>query len=784
MSSKNQTPSSYNFKEREQYWQKFWEDNGIYIFNENSQKSLFNIDTPPPTISGKLHLGHVFSYTHAEVIVRYNRMAGKNVFYPLGLDNNGLPTELLIEKENNADPRELGAEEFSRLVRSELPKYQQMYINLFKSLGFSYDYDLLYKTNSQTVEKLVQNTFLDFQKRDLVYKAQKPALYCWQCQTSVAQAEVEDKLLPGTFYDLKFTLETGEDLVIATTRPELLPAIVAVFVNPQDSRYKNIVGKKVTTPLGKTVKIVAAPEVEMDKGSGAVMICSYGDETDLALIEEYKLPEEIVFNREGRFILQANEVSREVASSEGSRFESTFARTINGLTIPQAKQKIVEYLEENGFILNKTPLTHDVGVHERCGTPIEIIPTTQWFVKILPFKEQILEAGKKINWYPGYMRKRFEDWVVNLKWDWCISRERYYGIKIPGEENLYFDTWFTSSQTPDILNQPWPMSLRPQAHDIIRTWAFYTIVMGVLKHNGKIPWQQIMISGHILAKKGIKISKRTGGGAYAPEELIKEHGADSVRYAMCSASLGKDAFFEETELANAKKLILKLTNAARFILMHTGSYPSSESGKSAESRGQTKYALDQWILSRSQKTAEFMSKEFEQYEYTKARACFETFFWDDFCDNYLELVKYRLYGEESEQKESAKHALSATFLNILKMNAPFMPHVTEDLYQNMYKQVENTLLQSIHITNWPTQELTVSTQLQNGAELLLELVSLMRKAKTEAGISLGREVNSITVNLPKDQHQLLEPFLEDLRHVSRASKMRLKPSSNTIVTLS
>ncbi|MFH1895880.1 MAG: class I tRNA ligase family protein [bacterium] len=746
-----QEKQSYNFKEREKHWQEYWEKEGIYKFNPKSRKPVFSVDTPPPTISGKLHLGHVFSYTHAEVIVRFQRMLGKQVFYPLGLDNNGLPTELLVEKDFNISAQDLGPTEFTKLVLEKLPAYHQLYFDLFRSLGFSFDYSLLYETISPEVRELVQKTFLDFQKQGLIYEANKPALYCWQCQTSVAQAEVEDKSLSGIFYDIKFKRPNGAPLIIATTRPELLPACVAVFVHPQDKRYKELVGQEVETPLGEKVKVYPEEEVEQEKGTGVVMICSYGDETDLALIEKHHLPEKITFGRSGKFL------------------EDFGVSGLKGKTIAEAKEFVANWLENNAFIETKKAIEHDVGVHERCGTPIEILPTRQYFVKVLPYKKKILAAGRQVNWYPKFMQKRFEDWVENLKWDWCISRERYYGIAIPGEENLFFDTWFTSSQTPDILGTPRPLSLRAQAHDIIRTWAFYTIVMAVLKHKGTIPWQDIMISGHILAKKGAKISKKTGGGAYPPEELIVEHGADAVRYAMCTAGLGKDAYFEEKELKDAKRLITKLINAGRLMTSFGITEPALSLPKGRfvvpEKLSNDLHLLDRWIVYQSQKTALAMAQEFERYEYAKARSIFERFFWSDFCDNYLELVKYRLYAKDA----GAQSALAAVFLNILKMLAPFMPYITEELYQKMYQGDEK----SLHLTLWPKAQKQLDPKIKDGAALLLEVVSLMRKAKSEQGISLGKEIKKLTVFLPQEKHSLLEPFLTDLKQVSRAEDASL-----------
>lgn len=782
-------PYNYNFKEREHYWKKYWEEKGITKFDPDSKKPIFSIDTPPPTVSGKLHLGHVFSYTHAEVIARYHRMKGENLFFPIGLDNNGLPTEVLFEREKNISAKELGAEKFTALVKGSLPQFENAYLNLFNSLGFSYDYSLLYKTNSKEVEQLVQKTFLDFKENGIAYKKKEPALYCWKCMTSVAQAEVEDRSVEAIFYDIAFKKEDGSELVIATTRPELLPAIVAVFVNPTDTRYKGLAGQSVVTPLGDKVPVLEEETVEVEKGTGAVMVCSYGDETDLVWIKKHNLPEKIIFDESGsltRKVLSRLSVIPDVAqgdspgsidrANDGSRIKCGMTNINiydqNRVSLPEFRSIIVNLLKQENAIKSEAPITHDVAVHERCGTPIEIFPREQWFVKSLDYKKQVLEAGRKIKWYPKFMQKRFEDWVGNLKWDWCISRERYYGIPIPGEDKLYFDTWFTSSQTPEILGCSLPMSFRPQAHDIIRTWATYTILMGVLKHTGQIPWKSIMISGHILAKKGAKISKRTGGGAYSPEDIVAEYGADVVRYSMCTAALGKDAFFEEEELAQGKRLITKLINVSRFIKMHTQGFNSSLADIS-------KQPVDSWILSRSEETAAAMASEFEKFEFAKPRILFEQFFWSIFCDNYLEIIKKRLYEGSEEEKAAAKKTLLLVFENVLKMLAPFMPFISEELYHEVFGEDKK----SIHIALWPKSGEKLPKELEKGAELLMQLISLMRKEKNAKGLSLGAEVEKITLHLTKEEQLLFEIFSQDFKNVSRIEELEIKAAGESLKQL-
>ncbi|MCX6713546.1 MAG: valine--tRNA ligase, partial [Candidatus Vogelbacteria bacterium] len=658
----------YDFKISEPKWQDFWSKNHVYDFDPDSDKPLYTIDTPPPTISGALHLGHIYSYTQAEVIARYRRFRGFNVRYPFGMDNNGLPTERLVEKEMGIKGKDLSLKDFTEKCLATTEKYKILYEQLWQSLGLSVDWRLEYSTISEPVQLLVQKTFKDFFDRELIYRQEAPALFCFECGTSVAQAEVEEEEKESVFYDLAFTDHAGKTLVIATTRPELLPACLAIFVHPDDLRFRELVGTSATTPLGDIVPILTDEKVDMEKGSGAVMCCSYGDETDVYWVREHKLKEKLVTDRNGKFKNLSN------------------ALELVGLNFIEVRTKIVTKLEAEGKILSRKNISHNLGIHERCGTPIEYFTTVQWFVKTLTIKNEILEQGQKINWYPTFMFKRFEDWTLGLKWDWCISRERFYGIPLPaytcddcgqilvpeikdkpldprleknagnlkcscGSQKLspdgnVLDTWFTSSLTPDINNesplngrlkdQMFPLSMRPQAHDIIRTWAFYTVVMAYYRHQA-VPWHDLMVSGHILAKQGVKISKKTGGGKYQPAELIAENSADAVRYVMCGAKLGQDAYYDEAEVEKGKKLVTKIFNAGKFVFTHLRDGNFTKEQKPSEL-----YPADEWILAKAENTMAEMIKSFDQYDLIIARQRFEEFFWTDFCDNYLELAKGRL----------------------------------------------------------------------------------------------------------------------------------------------
>lgn len=795
-----QKENPYDFSKREAYWQKFWNKEQIYKFDPESRKPLYTIDTPPPTVSGFLHLGHVFSYTHAEVLARYQRMSGYNVRYPFGLDNNGLPTERLVEKEKGIKGADLGLTKFAEICLEVTEKYKKEFENLWKSLGFSYDWRLEYSTISPEVQKMSQTAFKELFDKGLIYRKEAPALYCPECKTSVAQAEVEDDARDSVFYDIAFKKAKGGDLIISTTRPELLPACRAVFVHPSDARYKDLVGQEVETPLGDRVKVMSDKKVDIEKGSGAVMCCSYGDETDVAWIREYNLTEKIIIDKEGK---------------------------IEGLSIEDSRKSMVTKLKEMGVVKGEKAISHEVGVHERCGTPIEILPITQWFVRMLDKKNELIKAGEKIHWHPKYMGKRYSNWVEGLKWDWCISRERFFGVPIPAyicsdcsevtipelssfpidpkvtsnniecihchnanlkPERAVLDTWFTSALTPDINNssnlngrlkdQMYPMSMRPQAHDIIRTWAVYTILMGIYRHNN-IPWENLMISGHVLVKKGEKISKKTGGGKYKPEELIAENSADAIRYAMCTAGLGKDAYYDENQVRDGKKLVTKLYNAGKFVFRQLVDYKFQK-----EVDIDNLESIDKWIIFRMSNATKNMRSQFEKYEVGRALEIFQDFFWKDFADYYLEMVKGRLYGQDLQKRQSAQTALYTTFLGILKLASPFIPHITEEMYHSRLDGeslvsdeqeglfVGNEGTPSIHATDWP--KISESDEaIEKGANAALTIVSEVRKYKAANKIKLGEPMGRIMIKANDDTLSVLEGFAGDLTSISRSSELIL-----------
>ncbi|MBU2504102.1 MAG: valine--tRNA ligase [Nanoarchaeota archaeon] len=559
---------SYDASKDEDKIRKFWEKEKIYSFVPDSKKKIYSVDTPPPTVSGKMHLGHAFSYSQQDFIVRFKRMqlAGKGqVFYPFGTDDNGLPTERLIEKLKGVKSKEMSRGDFIKLCLKTLKEITPDFIEDWKRIGSSCDFDLSYSTIDENSRRISQSSFIELFKKKQIYFADFPTIWCPECQTAIAQAELEDKELPGLFSTLKFSCDEKE-LLIATTRPELLGACVAVFVHPEDKRYKSLVGKKAKVPLFDfEVPIIVDKSADPEKGTGVLMVCSYGDKFDADAIARHKLNPKVILDKNGRII-------------DGE---------FGGMGVKEARKKTLEMLKEKNLVAEQKQITHIVNVHDKCGTGIEFIPTEQWFIKILDKKKELLAQGKKVKWFPGHMRKRYDNWVNGLEWDWNISRNRHFGIPIPVwyckdcdeiilpeekelpidpletkkkcpkckkdalPEEKVLDTWATSSLTPQIASNlvkdkiKIPFSLRPQAHDIIRTWAFYTIVKSYL-HENKLPWEEIAISGNV-SLKGEKMSK-SKGNVIEPQKIIDEFGADALRFWAAGSKLGEDLDYQEKDL--------------------------------------------------------------------------------------------------------------------------------------------------------------------------------------------------------------------------------------------
>ncbi|MDR2568674.1 MAG: valine--tRNA ligase [Oscillospiraceae bacterium] len=784
----------YDFTQIEKQMQKFWEQEQIYRFDKNADGEIYSIDTPPPTVSGSLHIGHLFSYTQAEMIARFRRMQGYNVFYPFGFDDNGLPTERLVEREEKIRAHTMPRSEFIEKCQSTTEKYENEFKVFWKSLGFSVDWEMEYQTISLEVRKISQELFLELVKMGKAYAKESPVLWCCECQTSIAQAELDTADVESAFNYIPFFVNGnnplgGKPLEIATTRPEFLYGCVCLFVNPDDERYKQYIGKTAIVPLyDYEVPILTDKKVGIDKGTGVVMCCTFGDSTDAQWYAEHNLPYR-------KIILPNGKIADDVPY-------------IGGLNITAAQKEIIRLLDERGLLNKSETITHTVGTHERCGKPIEIIPSRQWYIDILSEQERFLKAADEINWYPANMKNRYIAWVENLKWDWCISRQRYFGVPFPiwyckdcGKpvyakteqlpinpleteysgicdcgcsdfvpESAVFDTWATSSVTPQINERLGlkltPMSMRTHAHEIIRTWTFYTIVRS-LYHTSEIPWKDLMICGFILAKKGEKISKSKSNNELDPEYLIATHSADVLRYWTAGARLGTDTFFSSDELPVAKRFITKLWNASKFAISHLSDIDLTQTPELMP--------VDRWIIERVNETIVNATKLLCEYEIGSARHVIDDLFWKDFCDNYIEIVKERLYEPDIhgvEKRKSGQYALYYALLNILKLYAIYVPHITEHIYQEFFHQHEKTV--SIHLTQWIKPNCINDEFIQFG-ESLKNVMFEMRKYKSERNLSMRDEMEVLEIRAEQRFVEWFKQSERDLRACSRAKTLNIIP---------
>lgn len=783
-------PKRYTPDSVEPEIEKFWSETGVYHFDVAADRPIYTIDTPPPTVSGNLHLGHVYSYSHADFIARFWRMNGHEVYYPIGYDDNGLPTERLVEKHLGVRAQSMGRQAFVERCLEIGEEAEREYQALWRRLGLSVDWRQTYRTIGAESRRLAQWSFLDLYSKGLVYRRKAPTIWCPECQTAIAQAEVNDKELPSEFVTLAFGAGDGL-LPIATTRPELLPACVAVFVHPSDERFARFVGTTVEVPLfGQRVTVFADDLVDPEKGTGAVMCCTFGDTTDIDWWYRFQLPLIEAIGRDGRMTAAAGEYA--------------------GLFVKKARRAIVEAAEAQGRVLARRPISHTVRVHERDDMPVEYIVTDQWFVKVLDFRQELLRQGEALRWYPAHMGARYRDWVEGLNWDWGISRQRYFGIPFPlwhcdtcggmvvasadrlpidpsadgppspcscGSTELrpetdVFDTWFTSSLSPQIIGRAltdpvffakvFPMTMRPQAHEIIRTWAFYTIVKS-FHHFGALPWRDVAISGWGLAGEGMqKISKSRGGGPMSPMDMINRYSADAVRYWAASTGLGKDSLISEDKIQTGGKLVNKLWNVASFAQRFLEGYTPPVHAPAGLS------TADRWMLSRLDQLVARCTRAFRDYDYAAVKAEVEAFFWRDLADNYLEMAKHRLYAIDApEHHEAARWTLHRAVLSTIKLFAPFLPYVTEAIYRGMFASGET---ESIHRSAWPDDAgRWIDAEADSLGERLIEIASAVRRFKTERQLPLATELQTlqIAVSDPATAEGLRGGLL-DLTSVTRA----------------
>jgi len=798
-------PEKYDRHETEALLRSRWAESDAFKWDpEAAPETDYPIDTPPPTVSGTLHIGHVYSYTQADIIARYFRMSGRNVLYPIGWDDNGLPTERLVEKIKKVRGGTMRRDEFVALCREIIPKYEDEFRDLFARLALSVDWGREYQTISDESRTVSQPSFLDLFRKGLAERRLEPALWDPADRTAIAQAEVEELQRQGTLHHIPFAIEGGGEAVIATTRPELVGACAALMIHPEHPRAGELLQSRAVSPLYKVVvPIIADDKVDPEKGTGIVMCCTFGDVTDIQWWRRYKLPLRIVIDRAGRMKEDLPIGGNDWPSLDAESAAATI-NALKGLKAEKAREAILERLRDQGQLYKSETIEQIVPVAERSRAPLEIIVTPQWFIKTLDFKNEILAKGREITWHPDHMRQRFESWVEGLKWDWSISRQRHFGVPLPvwyskraGEEGKIIvappgqlpvdptrdlpqgysadevepdadvmDTWATSSVTPQLLtrtinddlgrdraahNRLFPMALRPQAHEIIRTWAFYTIVKA-LHHQHTIPWRNIAISGWCLAGDGAKMSK-SKGNVTDPIKLLDEYGPDVVRYWTGTSRLGHDTVLSLNTLRQGKRLETKLWNAARLAhmaLQRARILP--ESPKRDIEAGIIGHPLDQWLLGRLSETLRTATDAFESYEYAEALRVAERFFWHIYCDNYLEIVKGRtaFEGRPTADQRSALHTLWHATATIIRLFAPFMPHITDALHE-LCESEDTSPDRTVHARGqWPRADAHPDPALHRElGDAFVEVVAAGRKTKSDLFASLRAPVATLTVS-PQD----------------------------------
>jgi valyl-tRNA synthetase len=804
----------------EDTWSARWDAEGTYRFDGSRPRAeVYSIDTPPPTVSGSLHVGHVFSYTHTDAIARYQRMRGRDVFYPMGWDDNGLPTERRVQNyfgvrcdpslgyDPDFEPPEqppkqalsISRRNFVELCDRLVTEDEQKFEELWRHLGLSVDWSLTYTTVGAAAQRVSQRMFLRNLARGEAYQAEAPTLWDVDFRTAVAQAELEDRELPGAYHKVTFARPDGQaPIQIETTRPELLPACVALVAHPDDERYATMFGTTVRTPLFEVeVPVLAHALADPEKGSGIAMICTFGDLTDVIWWRELQLPTRSILGWDGRIQPTPPPELAETKTQLDAWEE------LSGKTVKQAQKRIVEMLRESGDLVGEPrEITHAVKFYEKGDRPLEIVTTRQWYLRNggrdADVRERLLERGAELDWHPDYMRARYVSWVEGLNGDWLVSRQRFFGVPfplwyplgddgspdfdaplVPAEDRLpidpssdvpdgftedqrgkpggfmadpdVMDTWATSSLTPEIacgwesdadrFARTYPMDLRPQAHEIIRTWLFSTVVRAHLEFDA-LPWAHAAISGWVLDPDRKKMSK-SKGNVVTPLNLLEQYGSDAVRYWAVSGRPGTDTAFDEGQMKVGRRLSIKLLNASKFALGVIGQGSEGAIAAAAADPGAVTEPLDRALLADLAALITDATASFDDYDYARALERTERFFWG-FCDDYVELVKQRAYGDGAAGEAgaaSARAALAMALASLLHLFAPHLPFVTEEVWSWWQDG-------SVHRSSWPESAPIQSAAGDGDADVFAvaaDVLGEVRKAKTGSKRSLKTVVTRLVV---------------------------------------
>jgi len=832
VSAAHRVPEKPSLDGLEERWSRRWQEEGTYAFDRSKERAdVYAIDTPPPTVSGTLHIGHVFSYTHTDILARFQRMRGREVFYPIGWDDNGLPTERRVQNHYGVrcdpslpyDPQftpparphpkrpvSISRRNFTELCARQVIEDERLYEQLWRRLGLSVDWSHRYTTNSEEARIASQRAFLRNLARGEAYTADAPTLWDVTFQTAVAQAELEDRERPGEYHRLRFAGPDRLAIEVDTTRPELLPACVALVCHPDDHRYAALVGTLARTPVFKAeVPIHAHPLADPTKGTGIAMICTFGDTTDVTWWRDLKLDTRVVVGRDGR-----------LATGAPLGVDAAAYAELAGMSVPDARGRVVELLAADGALVGEPrAITHPVKFYENGEAPLEIVATRQWYIRNggrdLDVRQELVELGASLRWVPAHMRHRYEHWVNGLTGDWLISRQRFWGVSFPVwyplgadgqpdysqpitpdqsrlpvdpswdvpdgyteaqrgrpggfvEDPDVMDTWATSSlspqivggweRDPDLLARVFPMDLRPQSHEIIRTWLFASVVRSRAEH-GVLPWHTAVISGWILDPDRKKMSK-SKGNAMTPIGLLEKYGSDAVRYWAASGRPGVDLAFDESQMKVGRRLATKLLNASRLVL--NVQRPGELAAVSEP--------IDRSMLAGLSNLVGAATRAFEEYDYTGALAATEAFFWE-FCDDYIELVKERAYGN-APAGPSARAALANALEVQLRLFAPFLPFVTEEIWSWWSGE-------SVHRSSWPTVGSLADADGDAGVfPLVADALSQVRRAKSERSLSMRAEVSVATVNAPTALLDRLAMAETDFRSAGRIGELVLSSTSN------
>jgi len=769
-----------------------WESNAVFVYR-NGKGPLYVIDTPPPTTSGILHCGHVMHYVEFDIMARFKRMQGYRVLFPIGFDCDGLPIEVKAEQLYNVTKSDVPREKFKAMCWNIVNKWVRRQTEQLKALGMSVDWTTKYLTMMDDYIRKTQIAFVTLYKKGLIYRAAHPIFWCPRCQTALAKEEIEYKIKKGKMVYIKFKImDSDESVIVATTRPELLPAIQAILVHPNDERYTSIVGKEVLVPIfAKRVQIISDDEVDPSFGTGAVMVCTFGDIQDVKWMYKHKLLITKAIDETGRMTNVCGDYA--------------------GLHVEEARDKIINDLRAQGHLAREEEIEHEIGICWRCDTPVELIVSEQWFIKMTHIKDKLLKAADNMKWVPDYYKTRYKNWVRELLWDWCISRQRIFGVPIPawicdrcGKEVVaeieqlpcdpvkdkppvercpycggrlkgctdILDTWVSSSLTPLYITgwpnpsykEKFPVSLRPQAHDNIHRWHFYSILMSLLL-TGRLPYHLTMISGHGLDPKGVKMSK-SKGNVIIPDEVIEKYGADALRVWAASVTVGDDARFDWSMVRFGRRFVVKLWNIARFC--STFMMPPSN----IDIDEIVSNPIDRWILTKLSILITEVTDHMENFRFNKALFSIYEFIWHDVADDYLEMVKYRLYEGSNKTDVSAQVTLYVVLLNAIKLLSPIMPFITEEIYQRLFRKYEGDV--SISVSKWPSKVLIDEDALKEG-ELVRQVISSIRREKARRGIPLGEEVAELhlyTIN--DDIASTLKKNVECIAKTLKFAKVDIK----------